>query len=264
MLGRLAFELGALRRNADPATFSAYMAAIALAAPAILKARSLRPADLKLKLRRSVFSTAGGDLEVMVGSPPDGGMTFEFGLARELIVKNCYLRPFKPFSAKGQTVLDFGGNIGAFSLMAAKVLEPARIIYVEPQAQFAPYMRGLLADYPDIEVIEVAALVGAAHPGLHGEIVDADALLAGRGPIAFAKLDIEGAEEPLFTQAGPWLDRVERIGMEIHPLECDAAGVVEALSRRGFTVRTMDPMYRPVPPEKAMFAYAARHPDYFV
>jgi hypothetical protein len=264
MFERLAFELKMLKRKADPATFSAYIGAIAMTAPAILKARSLRPADLKLKQRRSVFKTAGGDLEILVGNAPDGQNSFEFGLARELIVRNVYLNPFKPFSADGQTVLDFGGNIGAFSLLAAKVLKPAQIVYVEPQSQFPPYMRKLLAEFPGTKVVEVQAMVGSAHPSLDGDVVDADALLAPYGVIAFAKMDIEGAEEPLFATAGPWLDKVERIAMEIHPLECDAAAVVEALTRRGFTVRTTDPIGRPAPPQTAMYAYAARRPEDFV
>ena len=264
MFDRLAFELRILKQKADPATFSAYIAAMALTAPAIIRSRSLRPADLRLRQRRSVFSTPAGDLGILVGNPPDGGMCFEFGLARELIVKNVYLKAFKPFSAEGQAVLDLGGNIGAFSLLAAKVLKPAKIVYVEPQSQFFPYMQRLLSEFPETEMVEVPAMVGAAHPDLDGAVVDADEVFGSYGAIAFAKLDIEGAEEPLFVGAGRWLDNVERIGMEIHPLECDASAVVDALSRRGFTVRTTDPMGRPVPPDKAMYAYAARRPDYLI
>jgi hypothetical protein len=257
---RLINEIGNLGLKADPVTFAKYLSMVALQSPRILSTRSLYPADNAMR-GTGVFKTWGDRLTIDFDRDSGGGPYYPFGLARELYCRNVYLRPFRPFTATGATVVDLGGNVGMFTALAATSLKPARIFYVEPQTMYLDHMKLLAGPLSAAEIVPLAGFAGSAPPG--ETLLDLNAVLAAEQRIAFMKADIEGGEEALFRDAGAWLDQVERIGMEAHPAECDTKAVADALAKRGFIVRPTDNEGLPVASEHAFYMYAARQADSF-
>lgn len=263
MLGRLAVEIAGLARVAPPSLVISYLGAMVAEAPAILSSRTLAAADRRIS-GEVPFRIWGGvarlDCEAL-----DRDLLFDpssaFGLVRELFGRNVYLRAFKPFSAHGDLAIDLGGNRGIATVLMATAFAPATIIYVEPDSRYLQTMRTLMSAYPETRVEAHKGFAGAA-PGGTEEPLDLDAIIP-EGPIAFLKMDIEGAEEPLLTGSAKWIDRVQRIAMESHPAMCDVAEVVRALEKRGFLVLPTDAVGRRCSPADAGFVYASRSAEHF-
>jgi FkbM family methyltransferase len=271
VLTRLIREFRGLQAVLDGPSFARYSAAALANAAEIARSRSLVAADRQM--RRPVrVHTWRDDLVVDCGLIDrrigDFDPTLTFSAVRELCCRDVYFRAFEPFTARGQVVLDLGANRGLFSALAAAALEPARIVAVEPQdAYLAAFQE--LTRAAKVEITRVGAFVGTGpikdmlletHPDVP---TTSPAELVGPGErIAFIKVDIEGAEESLIDDGGPWLDRVERIALEAHPGQCDTPSVHEALKRAGLTVVAADHLGDPAPPGDAEFMYGARSPDY--
>jgi FkbM family methyltransferase len=54
--------------------------------------------------------------------------------------------------------------------------------------------------------------------------------------VDYLKMDVEGAEEPILESAGPWLDRVAALGVELHG-DFTPARAIARLEARGFRAR---------------------------
>lgn len=267
MLQRLVYEMNGLKAALPPKQFRAWQGALVASLPRILATRRLEPADRLMKGAIS-FQTWGAPIELNV-SEIDRSLPFDpsssFGLARELYGRNVYLRPFKPFSAAGQTALDLGGNRGLFSTLALAALDVARVIYVEPDARYEVTARSLTkapAGSPRLRVVR--GFAGARPEGAEAPLLNLDDVLAEESEIAFMKADIEGAEEALFKRDSQWLRKVNRIAMEAHPMHADLDGVVTELRAAGFVVHSSDPVGSSIAPGAASYLYCARDRADFV
>lgn len=264
---RLRSELAYVLELGGPPCFAAYLGKLATAAPEVVRARSLAPADRALKGRRFRFSAEGQSLEL------DGGA---IGLAREIYGRRCY------FSAAGfairptDTVVDLGAQVGVFTVLAAKLAR--RVVAVEAQIGFIEELcenlrrngclenvavehgliggsRGVLSD--EARLLSASHLRGVIPPAISmNELVRKHGLTA----IDFLKMDIEGSEFDALLRDNEWLSIVRRIALEVH---CDHGSVDElreALRGRGFQAWLFDEESEPAErlPGRSGFLFAAR------
>jgi len=260
MSERLAHEVFGMARSVEPKVLVGYLANMGQNISSVIRQKNLSSVDRTVR-GPITFKTWGKSITLDCGEIDDI-LDFDpsscFGLAREIYCRDVYLRAFERFDAIGAAAADFGGNRGVATALIAAALSPDTIAYVEPEQRYLPVMRRLIAPYTDTLVVAHHGFIGSGP----GEVLEPEAILPD-GPIAFLKMDIEGAEETLFTSAGEWLQRVERIAMESHPDWCNVANVVAALRSRGFEVAPTDAMGRLAPPSVAGFVYAARNVNMF-
>ena len=161
-------------------------------------------------------------------------------------------------SADDQIVIDCGANIGAFTLFCAKYLPRAHIIAVEP---FPANYRRLELTIQENALIDFVTPVNAAVVGREGCIFMDDAIeiashsrkIGGDKGVkvqgltlekimntynikeaSFLKVDIEGAEYPLFAETPKEvLRRCQRIGLEYHG-NGDTQALFKHLKEAGF------------------------------
>ena len=171
----------------------------------------------------------------------------------------------------GQTVIDIGGNIGTFALLAAQ--RASRVITIEPNSDNYSRLQDNLARNGAANVTAVRAAVAnasgtvtlqcAAEGGYHtisAGIRDGAALSVETVPAItlpeifdkyqvdrcdFLKLDCEGAEyEILLNLPLEYLQRISRIALEWHGVEDPAIrrsqsnALVERLMSAGFAIET--------------------------
>lgn len=150
----------------------------------------------------------------------------------ESVFGGAYHLPPRPLGTDA-VILDLGANAGYAAAHLATRYPGARVIAVELDAGNAELARRNLAPYERCELVNAAIWISDGEIEYGGDAEDAFAitgdgtnrapsvtiptLLDQRGlPRAdFVKMDIEGAEWPLFQQPG-WLDRVDAICVEIH------------------------------------------------
>jgi FkbM family methyltransferase len=164
----------------------------------------------------------------------------------------------------GDTVVDAGANIGAFSVLAARLIGPTgRLVAIEMMPRTAARLRANLArNAVAAEVVEAAlaassgeVVAAAIDPAKGGQATLAlahtldrpetlslvtrtlDDILAGVDRIALLKLDIEGAEIDALKGGAAVLGRTQAIIFE----ELDDSGpTAAALTRAGFAVDRLD------------------------
>ena len=90
-------------------------------------------------------------------------------------------------------------------------------------------------------------------------MVDMSALLAEHhiDDVALLKVDIEGSEFGLFDAPAPWLQRVRRIAMEVHPPYGSVTALASLIRSEGFDVWTRES----ATPATAVYLYATRRPE---
>jgi hypothetical protein len=168
--------------------------------------------------------------------------SFGFGIAREIYIRDCYFR-WQPPSVydRARTVIDLGANRGAFSsLMTTKA---SFILSVECQEQYRPVIEhNMLMNNFTNYAVEVA-FVGAGGLVAHSTSprLTVDELLQRHNIelVDLIKMDIEGSEFTLFDSAD-WLQRVNAISMEVHPLYGNPNDILESITRHGFTYAIAD------------------------
>lgn len=151
----------------------------------------------------------------------------------EIYRENVY--QITPGEVAGQTVIDVGGHIGAFTTWA--VLAGAKqVITLEPDPDKLPQLRANVAGLPGVTVLEYALAegetrqenwtpsrltgTGGAHLDPNGEAVVStitldEVLRIANDRVAFLKIDIEGGEYGIDWNQKR-LSQIQRIAMEFH------------------------------------------------
>jgi len=130
-------------------------------------------------------------------------------------------------------ILDLGANAGYAAAQMASMYPRARVIAVELDADNAQLARRNLAPFERCELVNAAIWITDGEVGYSGKAKDGYAITGGgmnKAPAVtietllddrgieiadFVKMDIEGAEWPLF-QKPTWLVRIDSISVEVH------------------------------------------------
>lgn len=216
---------------------------------------------LKLKKRKFVAVSREG---LRLALEPRRGESFTFYenlICRHYLLNGITLRP-------RDTVVDIGGNIGSFAVLAASIVGPSgRVVSIEPaSATFARLKENVALN----DLANVACVQGAidANPGTLTLHIDPKSALSSAfgvnateggqyetvqsftlGQILeqekidwvhLLKVDCEGAEYGIFDSLSPELARrIDQISMEVHPVVGRKFGDIEKrLKELGFEVRT--------------------------
>ena len=216
-------------------------------APAIVRSGSLQPIDPAMS--RPPHSVRINGVRTQWGH-------VNTGLWRDILLRHCY-EPTAAFApSPGDTIVDLGANVGAFAISAAVRMGSGRVIACEATPEeYAALLDNVARNGVEAIVEPHFGLVGSG--GVLQDsptpVLDLDEALAGVPEIALLKVDIEGSEFALFAAAGPWLDRVRRIAMEVHTVFGDPQALAALLVRRGFAVRTV-----PTTTLEGVYLYAER------
>ncbi len=185
-----------------------------------------------------------------------------FGTAREICCRGVYSAIPGFEIADSDVVVDLGANVGVFTTLAA--IRGKRVVAVEAQSGFIGIIESNLKNNRCRDKASVAlGLIGAgsglfrerserkaaSHWGNEpptlslGEIIESYEL----EQIDFLKVDIEGSEFDLLSDAAGWLPRVRRLAMEVHLQYGDLRKIVRSLKTAGFEVRLVDNDQRVAP-----------------
>ena len=158
-------------------------------------------------------------------------------------------------------ILDLGANVGYTAAHFAELFPTATVYAVEMDERNAEMARRNTEQFrPRVSIIHCAVWIengvmsyGGGEDGewayrLEGlggaagrytvatQTLDALCEAQGIGRIDFLKMDIEGAESRVLREHTEWLDRVQRINLEVHgPMVLEEA--IETLTRHGFECR---------------------------
>jgi len=153
-------------------------------------------------------------------------------------------------------ILDLGANAGYAAAHLASMYPKARVIAVELDTENAELARRNLVPFDRCELVNAAIWITDGEVGYSGITKDGYAITGGgiskaaaitiekllddRGiKIAdFVKMDIEGAEWPLFQQP-TWLSRINSISVEVHQPEW-LEPIEAALIKAGFRTARSD------------------------
>lgn len=167
-----------------------------------------------------------------------------------------------------RTILDVGAALGDWSRAAAKAFPGARIVLVEPLAEFAPVLRSLAGTLASADVVEAAAGAKAGERtfNVHEDLVGSSLLHESEGPHVdgvprtvravavdelaaeleleppyLLKLDVQGAELDALAGASRIVENSLAIHVEVSFFPFFAGGatfecVVAALREHGFVV----------------------------
>ncbi len=264
LIRKLALNLGPSALSAlGPAGYLRYLCAITLTLPQIVRTRGFRPLDRRMGRRQRTLRCLGSNVTIDCPTADrivtDG--TYTFGIVRELVIRNCYLRHGVNERVSGRAVVDLGANRGVFTAIAG-ALGASRVLAVEtlPPLREAIVANAALNRLDRCEIESVFVGAGGTYERRKGETARLAHLLDAHGidRVGVIKIDIEGSEFALFDEAG-WLERVDAICMEVHPEHGDVQRLLDTLSTAGFSTRTGDHMFRAVSdPQQAEFVWAVR------
>ena len=179
--------------------------------------------------------------------------------------------PFSGLVAAGlapRTILDVGAALGDWSHTAAQAFPAARVVLVEPLAEFTPVLRSLAAGLATADVVEAAAgaTAGERTLNVHADLVGSSLLRESEGPQVdgvprtvrtvaldglakeleleppyLLKLDVQGAELDVLAGATGVVGDSLAIHAEVSFFPFFEGGatfeaVVAALRERGFVV----------------------------
>jgi FkbM family methyltransferase len=243
---RLFGELRAIAKFSGPETAGRYCVHIVGHARTIARQKVLTAADNAMNRRPFKVRIFGTEFQ-LAGR--------HFALAREIYGRQPYFASPHFRIRPGDIVVDLGANEGLFAMLAAKL--GARVLAIEAQPVLANNTRALLAEnFLADRVVVVQGLVGAStgwfsdsdrrFSCLHGTCSIPRLALAelldtyGIERVDFLKVDIEGSEFDLFAHADGWLNKVEKIAMEVHPSYGNVGDLIRALSCAGFEFRVFD------------------------
>lgn len=204
------------------------------AAPTVVRARSLAPADRALG---AAFSVRSDGYRFKLEDA-------EFGICREIFGHDCY--GLRPLRGRLRTVIDLGCNCGAFTLMAARLNPDCRVVAVDANPAFtAATLRNAAVNQVGERVTARTALVGSAEVDSIQELVEAAACndrfdpaeaIERLGGCDFLKCDVEGGEHALFGGNLDWLRPVRRLAIEYHWDRDAGERLAQRLQAAGFRV----------------------------
>lgn len=183
---------------------------------------------------------------------------------KEVFVDGDY--PLPPVNGKTFTIIDIGANVGAFSLLAAKMGKRVKVFSYEPSAStFVVLQKNVSVNHfeKQISTFKMAVysqskalkLFNAGIPGarslyrIHNErqyeLVRTTTLseILKHNKISscdFLKVDCEGAEYAIFSKCSPEVfKRIKRISIEFHEMLPDHNHhqLVNILNERGYKVK---------------------------
>lgn len=212
-----------------------------------------------LKLRRSTGNKTG---KIHLFSPKRLGRqtiairegTTDIGSFQDFLTTRFYLPPWQ--LPENPTIVDLGANIGTAAADYAATFPGARIVSLEMDASNAEIaIRNTSESRDRVKIVNTAIwhesqtvqYDGGNEDGFHidnnrssgnsvraitmGDLIEQEQICR----IDFLKIDIEGAEEQLFTLGSlAWLDHVDSISCEIHGQHLFDP-IVHALKERGFS-----------------------------
>ncbi len=205
---------------------------------------------------------------------PRASLKVYFSGIREMYARDVYLRFFRPERLRWKDVVDAGANRGLFSLYAATLAE--RVFWVEAQEAYLQAFRSLLVGHalhaevvpvvgtlrPDNAAIPLPLTWTAIMPpggGDNGFSMSELLTRYGMKSASFLKMDIEGAEFPVFKCSSPWLGAVENIAMEVHAEAGNPHEIIDLLQLAGFSVTTSDSdLHRVGMDGRVSYLYASR------
>lgn len=249
---RLLSDFRGVWRTADRNLASRWTVAAVRYSPAIVRTKTLVPADRAVAARQGEFHINGSTVKL----PGE-----HFSGAREMYCRDVYRFRDPEFGPRpGMSAVDLGANVGLFSLYAA--VAGARVLAVEAQSGFAPTFHELMSRNGVTERVQLhQALVGsgtgvfadagrrmsATHWGTEPETSEIGALLGAHGfdHVDLIKIDIEGSEYELFAEPA-WLSRVDRVVMEAHDGFGQPEDLVSTLEGAGFSVQRANADLQPV------------------
>lgn len=162
-----------------------------------------------------------------------------------------------------RTIIDAGANVGYSSTYLLRRFPDARAICIEPDAGNFALLERNMAQFGDRATLVRAALWSEpgmlsfreetmadgeewgrqVEPGETGDVpaVSIPTLMERHGldRIDLLKIDVEGAEEAIFSADTSWLDMVGNIVIELHGLDCTVA-FMNAIKSRDYDVSRCD------------------------
>jgi FkbM family methyltransferase len=179
------------------------------------------------------------------------------GFMKEVIIDECY-NSIPGFEiGKDAVVIDAGANVGEFTILAAVLAKNGKVISLEPELSRFRFLTENIDANKLKNVIPLNLALsdesgtGTLYVGDHTSIVTSEHALRHQScqcitinellsrysidHVNFLKVDIEGAEFAVFRNS-EWLDRVEAVAMETHPLLGNVEKLVSIFVSRGFKV----------------------------
>lgn len=182
---------------------------------------------------------------------------------QEVIVEKCYTC-MPNFEIKNDdVVVDLGANIGIFSIMAGLKANVGRVIALEPEERNFRFLveniRSSMISNVSMHRLAISQLDGLCElyvansgnntllPNLEKQVAWIQKIesismstLVERfdlPEIDFLKVDIEGAEFEIFLEDS-WLERVQKIAMEVHVRAGNPNSILTILKKKNFEVET--------------------------
>ncbi|MCL2448478.1 MAG: FkbM family methyltransferase [Polyangiaceae bacterium] len=264
---QLGQEMRGVAEVMSPADAARYVANVAIELPAVVRSRTLSPADRLMGGRALSFHISGTTVRL------PGAL---FSGAREIYGRRVYFALPQFRIRPGDTVVDVGANAGVFTVLAARLAR--RVIAFEAQSGFCDEIRsnaklngceanvsvefGIVGESSGF-FASPSGLESASHfrgvwpPALKmREILDRH----GVDRVDFMKIDIEGSEFGLLRDASAWLPRTNKIAMEVHPAFGDPLEIEALLLRAGFATALLSEKLRPTRSvsERGGYLYAWR------
>jgi hypothetical protein len=225
---RFVGDVMSVRQSAAPGSAGAWLGGLVVNLPACVRSRSLRPADQRWACAGARFRTSTG---ATVQLPPT-----HTPCAREMYCRNVYLRT-------GLT-----NDLAAYNGVTRRVhVETA----MASGATVSGSKVGVVAD----DHRWASSSHGA--PTRPAELSLPDLMYAYRiDRVGLLESDIEGGEFAVFANSNlSWLEKVDQLALEVHPIFGDAVALVGRLEHHGFAVDLRDSDGGRVPPDSDCLEY---------
>lgn len=174
---------------------------------------------------------------------------------KNIIVEEAYKLPDTLKSEKIK-ILDIGANIGISSYYFAVNYPNSEIISLEPDPCIFNISKENLSDFDKVKLLNLAlwtekttlAFSATQDDGGHIStqngncIVETETfktLWKKNGPFSVVKIDIEGAENQIFKDLIPYLNKITHVFIEYHakPTEAQQLGyIIDTITKNGFRV----------------------------
>ncbi len=244
--------------------------------PGVLRTRRFYAADAKMRglcRFRALDQEFEFNMDDINSSLADSANGSAYAFLRELFVRRIYFRAF--LNPSFGTCLDLGCNIGIVATVlrqlggpggrviaidpleyrknrfwenavAQKAVEFERAVLCDTRTKNDPQRLHALCDAYGFDVLTAVTI---------SQLMERNGILH----VDFLKMDIEGAEFSIFSEATPWLEHVANIAMEVHSELGDPTIVIDRLHQHGFETSWTNDYGFPVEKRNAGYIYASRN-----